>query len=143
MARVMVVEDDLAVRETIASMLRHAGHVVVCVETGRGLLDRLKGQSFDLIVTDIVMAFEDGLDVIRTMSRERPGVPIIAVTGGSRILSPEAVERFCRGFGVAHVLLKPFRMSALVTAVNDAVGRPALSLAGASDPEILPSPRGR
>src|SRR3546814_13437251 len=70
MARILVAEDDTAVKSFVSRALAHRGHRVTSVEDGVQALEALDGDSFDLLITDIVMPSLDG-KIGRASCRER------------------------------------------------------------------------
>lgn len=72
MARILVAEDERAVREFVRRALAHEGHDVTLVEDGLQALDVLQGETFDLLLTDIVMPAMDGIALALKVARENP-----------------------------------------------------------------------
>ena len=81
MARVLVIEDDLAVGDTMQGMLRSGGHEVVLALRGDEGLRLFQEQGFDLILCDVHMPGKDGFEVIEEVRRCSPDTPIISMTG--------------------------------------------------------------
>ena len=80
--RVLLVEDEAAVRETLAAELAAAGHIVLTAADGAEALARLDaGEAVDALVTDLAMPGLDGLAVIRAARARRPGLPAMLLTG--------------------------------------------------------------
>ena len=79
---ILVVEDERNVRETCARALEMLGYGVVTARDGREALGFVRrGESVDLVLTDIVMPNMDGLDLIKTLQLEAPQLPVVAMTG--------------------------------------------------------------
>lgn len=112
-ARVLVVEDDLAVRRVVAGMLAMGGLEAVAVETGAGLRDALAGNAYDVVVTDMMMPEVDGLDVLEWVRANRPAVPVVLLSA----LSGREFE--AAGFDA--VLTKPVRKAVLLGAIERAL----------------------
>ncbi len=80
--RVLLLDDDTLVRETLALQLEAAGHAVLAVATGTEALALLNaGEKVDILVTDLSMPDMDGLAVIRGAQERRPGLPAVLLTG--------------------------------------------------------------
>jgi DNA-binding response OmpR family regulator len=79
MSRVLLIEDDLAVRRGVHLALEHQGHAVTSVPTGEEGLDRMRADRPELVVLDLMLPGMSGLDVCRGI-RELHQVPIIIVT---------------------------------------------------------------
>jgi PAS domain S-box-containing protein len=92
--RILLVEDDAAVRRTFARQLRNLGYTVDEAESGASALGRLGDRpQVDLIVTDIVMPGLDGPTLVRRARVDRPNLPVVFVSGylGEGITSPDGL----------------------------------------------------
>ena len=78
---VLVADDEPAVRLTIRHMLESSGYKVLEAADGKQAIAALSQEPVDLLLTDLVMPEKEGLEVIRTVRRTRPGVKIIAISG--------------------------------------------------------------
>ena len=105
MARILLVDDDQQVREMLKLTLERAGHVVTEANDGTQAVAFYKPESFDLVVTDIVMPEKEGIETIMELRGMNPSVHIIAISGGGRI-SPEDYLKWARRFGVQHTFTK-------------------------------------
>jgi len=113
MAHILVCEDDPVFRDLVDMSLRAHGHAVTCTEDGAQAVRALKSGRFDLIITDIVMPDQDGLELIRAMRGMGASQPIVAVTAGL----PEMrgiVQKAAAAMGANEVLLKPVQIPALI-----------------------------
>ena len=81
MARVLVAEDDTAVREFVSRALAHGGHEVATVNDGLEALSVLNSETFDLLVTDIVMPNLDGIALALKVAQDYPQMPVLLMTG--------------------------------------------------------------
>ncbi|MCC6467904.1 MAG: response regulator [Alphaproteobacteria bacterium] len=81
MARILLAEDDPAVREFVRRALTHSGHEVTAVDDGLGAVEALSRAEFDLLVTDIVMPGMDGIALALKASKDHPHLPILMMTG--------------------------------------------------------------
>jgi len=81
MARILVIDDDALVRDTISLMLRLEGHEVALAPHGREGLQRLQEQPFDLVISDIVTPRRRGLETVSAIRRTSTLIPIIVMTG--------------------------------------------------------------
>ena len=120
MARVLVIEDDDAVRGLVTRMLGRVGHEVVEAVEGREGLELFGASPTDLIITDINMPGMDGIEVISAFRRLRAGVPIIAISGGG-LMPKELLLSNAAALGAVEVVSKPFEISQLVGAVARAL----------------------
>jgi PAS domain S-box-containing protein len=122
-ARILVVDDEQLVRETMAEMLRELGHhVTTCEDGGEALaLFRQRWRDFDLVVLDMVMPKRGGHEVFREMLTVNPHVRVLLFSGQSVDL--EARETLA--LGAAGFLQKPFSLDALVKVVDQLLARPS------------------
>src|SRR5947199_4384985 len=81
--RILVVDDEQAVRDLLAKTLTMADYEVDAVPDGPSALDRLHSKEYDLLITDLKMPGMDGLSVIREARRQMPDLPVIIITGYS------------------------------------------------------------
>ena len=79
MAQILVIEDDLEMRETLQTMLERKGYDVLVAANGREGFDVFSKEPTDLIITDILMPEKDGIDVINYFHSNYPEVNIIAI----------------------------------------------------------------
>jgi CheY-like chemotaxis protein len=113
MARVLVVEDELNVRLLISFILEQMGWNVVEAQSGVDALDVLgSDEAFDLVITDILMPYVNGIELIEILKREYPHIPIL-VTSAHAPESIEALEK-----GADRSLPKPFSKQQLVDSVR-------------------------
>jgi PAS domain S-box-containing protein len=117
--RVLLVDDDSAVRDVAASMLRELGCVVVEAGSGGAALDLLERDpaTFDLMVIDFAMPGMTGAEVAREVRLRRPGLPMIFITGYADLA---AVQKL----GEDAIVQKPFRDDELVRRVRRLLGKP-------------------
>ena len=136
MAKILVVDDDPAVQMTIRLILERAGHSVVVASDGHKGLAAFEEGSFDLLFLDIFMPGMDGLETMRLVHQQRPGTPIIVISG--RPLTPELGSEpdflgMATKLGAVCSLPKPFKPAALLAMV-------AGCLAAANQPSLTSAP---
>jgi DNA-binding NtrC family response regulator len=122
-AHVLVVDDDLAVGQVLAALLRQAGHLAEHVASATAALARLDGGPPDLIVSDLRMPGMDGLGLLDEVRRRAPGLPVILITAHGTI--PLAVEAMRSG--AADFILKPFDREGVLFSVAKALATVAES----------------
>ncbi|WP_024515178.1 response regulator [Bradyrhizobium sp. Tv2a-2] len=121
MANILVVDDDPAVRMTIQLLLERSGHRVVAAGDGRKGLAAFEAGNFDLLFLDIFMPGMDGLETMRLMLQQRPGLPIIVISGrpiGSDAMGEPDFLGMAIKLGAVRTLPKPFRPVELHAAVS-------------------------
>ena len=79
-ARVLVVDDDAALRQTVADAVRLGGHVATEARDGAAAIDLVTRESFDLVILDVNMPHVDGFTVLEKLRRRKPELPVIMLT---------------------------------------------------------------
>ncbi len=110
--RVLLVDDDPAVRDSVALVLTEAGFAVEEAANGVEAMRQLEQQLPDLVITDILMPHKEGIECIREIRSLAPDVPVIAISGGGG--GRADYLRMAGLLGAAAVLAKPFDPQELV-----------------------------
>jgi CheY-like chemotaxis protein len=118
LAKILVVDDDIAVQTTIRLLLERAGHSVVVAGDGRKGLAIFETGEFDLLFLDIFMPGMDGLETMRLVHQQQPLIPIIVISGNP-ITSGSGPDflTMATKLGAVRSLQKPFKPAALLAAV--------------------------
>ena len=107
--KVLVVDDDAGARDVARSVLESAGHEVEVVSTGRDAVDAYRRRPADVVLLDVLMPDQDGIETLRELRRIAPDARIVAMTGGDDIHL-----RSARLLGATEVLRKPYRVADLL-----------------------------
>ena len=118
MQSVLVVDDEEAVRQLIKEALGQAGYQVSEARDGREGLLRYRQTPADLVIMDILMPDQDGLESILTLRREFPMAKIVAITGGSDMIGILNFLDVAKMLGARRTLQKPFDMKHLLEVVQ-------------------------
>src|SRR4029078_11496643 len=94
-ARVLVVDDDPHVLIFVRQVLTHSGFEVHTAGDGRLAVDRVAAGSFDAVVSDIRMPGMDGLELLRTVRRHRPDMPVILMTATADVGTGRVAWQVC------------------------------------------------
>ena len=121
MARIIVVDDDARLREATREVLESEGHVVVEATDGNAAVLAHRAQPADVIVCDMFMPRQDGIETILVLRRESPDVRIIAVSGGGYSGAIDVLT-MARHMGASEVLCKPFTGVQLMAAIGRLLG---------------------
>jgi len=125
MSRVLVVDDDTAVRTVIKTVLEREGFDVVLAEDGASGIAAIQRHPFDAVIVDIFMPGMDGLETIRVFNKYAPSVPVIAISGflfrGTSAPAPDFLAMATK-LGAAYSLHKPFRPNDLLRVVEACLG---------------------
>lgn len=104
--RILVVDDEVSMRELLEIVLSNAGYEVFCAGTVEGAQDLLKEKSFDVVVTDLRMGANRtaGMELLSWMKENDPTTPAIMITAHASVET--AIEAMKRG--AADYIMKPF-----------------------------------
>lgn len=119
MARILVAEDDDAIREFVVRALSEDGHELTAAADGASALDALSRRdgNFDLLLTDVKMPKMDGIALALATGRHHPDVPIMLMTGYA-----DQRERAHGLDALVHdVIAKPFSVEQIKGAVREAL----------------------
>jgi two-component system response regulator FixJ len=114
---VHIIDDDQALRESLAFLLRTAQLEVRSFDSAKAFLDALPNASVGCIITDIRMPDMSGIDLLRRLKELKVGIPVIVITGHGDV--PLAVEAM--KIGAADFFEKPFNDDQLLTSVRGAL----------------------
>jgi CheY-like chemotaxis protein len=125
MKRILLIEDELEQRELFKTMLEKAGYEVLVAPNGKIGIQLFHQQPCDLIITDIFMPQEDGIETVIDLKKQRAKVKILAISGGGRwspygphVRADEPLE-IARKVGADQILKKPIKIQHLLETVND------------------------
>jgi|HubBroStandDraft_1064217.scaffolds.fasta_scaffold00390_4 DNA-binding response OmpR family regulator len=121
MGKILIIDDDLAMRRTIARILEGAGFDVLIAEDGRIGLELFRAHAPSLVITDLLMPGKDGLETIRDIRSSGQGTKILATSGGWRTAKLDFLS-VAAEFGADLVLSKPFRARDLLDLVERLLG---------------------
>lgn len=107
MARIIVVEDEAAIRRLVSRILTRGGHEVREAENGRDGVALHRADAADLVITDVFMPEQDGIETIRKIREFDPSTPIVAMSGGGSRSSTDTLDD-AGHFGAQAILQKPF-----------------------------------
>jgi CheY-like chemotaxis protein len=126
MPSVLVVDDQEWIRKLVREVLEQAGYVVEEARGGNEGLERYRARQADVVIMDILMPDQDGIESIVTLRREFPESRVIAMTGGGDMIGILNFLDVARMLGANRTLQKPFTVNALLEAVAAEVGVPPL-----------------
>jgi len=117
MPSVLVVDDEDQVRQLIRETLEQAGYDVQDARDGKEGLEQYRTKPTDLVIMDILMPDQDGLESIMRLRREFPASRVIAMTGGSDMIGILNFLDVAKMLGARRTLQKPFEMKTLLDTV--------------------------
>jgi CheY-like chemotaxis protein len=113
--RILLVDDDAAVRQTLAALLRASGQEVIEADSGAAAVDWLTATSVDLVITDLGMPQVTGSDVARAAKARRADLPVVLLTGWGDQTEAEASA----DGNVDRVLAKPVPRSTVLAVIAE------------------------
>ncbi len=116
MQRLLLVEDDQALQFTIQTALEEKGYQVEAVSTTEEAIERLAGEKYPIVISDIYIDERTGLDVLNEAKRKDPQCSVILMTGRGTI---ETVRAASRG-GAFDYIAKPFELDVMLDAIERA-----------------------
>ena len=116
MPRLLLIEDNDALRATLVIALTDAGHSVVEAGDGRQGANIVRAEPIDLVITDLVMPDQEGIETIQSLRRLRPNLPVIAISGNSPFSSHYLA--MAGRLGAQRTLSKPFTADELLRAIE-------------------------
>jgi CheY-like chemotaxis protein len=119
-ARILLIEDDAAVRLTIQRILQRGGYLVDCAADGALGLAAFAELAPDLVISDLVMPNKEGLEAIRELRALAPACRIVAISGGGRLNNMDLLS-YAAQAGADAVLAKPFTPQQLLDVVAKAL----------------------
>lgn len=125
--RILVVDDEQAVRDLLSKTLTMADYDVDAADDGPSAIEKMRSVEYDLLITDLKMPGMDGLSVIREARKLAADLRVIIITGYSTEAS--AIEAI--NLGVSGYLTKPFRLPRILAAAARALGEPVPTADGA------------
>jgi CheY-like chemotaxis protein len=115
--RVLAVDDEPDTRSLLRTQLTLEGFAVVVAANGQEAMSIFDEGGVDVVVTDIFMPHEDGIELIQNLRRRDPNLPIVAVTGGGYHNDTSAL-RVAAALGAGALLLKPVEVQDLIAAIR-------------------------
>jgi CheY-like chemotaxis protein len=117
LARILVIDDEEAVRDILSQMLNAKGHDVVVAADGEEGIERFKNKEFDLVFTDLGMPKISGWEVSKTIKEINPKVPIAMITGWGMEVNREKMSES----GIDLIISKPFDFDQVIQLVSEAM----------------------
>lgn len=122
MARILVVDDERSIRNTLKDILEFESHQVTLAEDGMSALSILKEHEFDLLFSDIKMPQMDGIELLDQVRISKPELPVIMISGHGTIeVAVDAIKR-----GAYDFIIKPIDLNRLMVAVRNALDKKEL-----------------
>ena len=117
MAKILLVDDDDAIRRMLQITLTRVGHEVEEVSDGSKAWDKFTAWPADIVIMDLIMPEKEGLETIRQFRRNGAKTKILAISGGGRMDARDLLG-IAKQFGADKALAKPFTQEELLSALN-------------------------
>jgi two-component system chemotaxis response regulator CheY len=118
MPSILVVDDENQIRRLVRETLEQAGYRVTEASDGKEALQQYRLAPADLVIMDILMPKQDGLETTVALRREFPEAKIIVITGGSDMIGTLSFVDVAKMLGAHSTLQKPFEMKGLLDTVQ-------------------------
>ncbi|MGH7215813.1 MAG: response regulator [Nitrospiraceae bacterium] len=118
MPSILVVDDENQIRRLVREALEQAGYHVTEARDGTEALRQYRLAPADLVILDILMPNQDGLETTIAVRREFPDVKVIVITGGSDMIGILNFLDVAKMLGAHSTLQKPFEMKTLLDTVH-------------------------
>ena len=125
MARFLILDDDEDLGSIVEMILQMEGHDTAVLKRAEDAVAAQRSRPADVLITDIFMPDQDGLETIQQFRSEFPQVKIIAMSGGGDTLRNVSYLFSARELGAVQVLRKPFEKEALLDVVRQVLDRSA------------------
>lgn len=125
MPRILVVDDDESIRNSISFVLDTAGIETMTVESGERALDVFDRTAFDAAIVDLILPGMSGLETVRALRTRVPRLPVAVVSGALHGDGASELARMASEFDGITMLAKPFKLSDLLHTVRAIMADPA------------------
>lgn len=123
MSKILVIEDDDAVRLSLQMMLEDGGYDVEIAENGEIGIELFRKAPADLVITDLFMPKKEGIETISELKKDFPSIKIIAISGGGQHI-PGGFLVFAKKLGAIHTFQKPIMNDELMQVVGSLLSDP-------------------
>ena len=118
MAVILLIDDDDQYRATVKELLEFEGYRVLDAQDGRTGIRLYRENKVDLVITDIIMPGQEGIETIQALKMLSPEVKVIAISGGGQI-DPDIYLKLAKGTGAVRTFSKPFQREKLLEVIHE------------------------
>jgi CheY-like chemotaxis protein len=133
MPHILLIDDDDFFRGMVRKSLEGMGHTVTVASDGRQGVAVYKSKPADLVITDLIMPEQEGLETIMELRRLHPGLKIIAISGGGRASAKDYLP-VAKKLGASRILAKPFSPETLGALIEELLAEKFLGSTPAEKP---------
>jgi len=120
MANILVVDDEVYIRELIKKALNSRGHTIVDFDNGIDGINYIKENPVDVAIIDLVMPLKGGIETLIEIRDTNRNIKIIAISGKIETRA-DAIQGLAQQFNVDQVLSKPFDVDEIIQIVEDLI----------------------
>ncbi len=120
-ASILVIDDEEVMRNALTDILKIGNHQVKTAADGMKGLEMLRREHFDMVISDLSMPGITGLEVLKQVKKEKPGMPAILITGWGLEMDPDEMN----AAGIDKVIRKPFQLKEVLNLVSESINRVA------------------
>jgi DNA-binding response OmpR family regulator len=124
LAKILIIDDEEALRDSIRELLESKGHEVSDAPDGATGTSMFKEQGADVVITDLIMPYQDGIETIRNLRRHSQTLKIIALSGRGGHQIKANLER-AEFFGADATIQKPCEPTTLVSVIDSLISNPS------------------
>jgi YesN/AraC family two-component response regulator len=118
MTKILIIDDEPSVRKTLKKLLEKNNYQVIEAQNGDiGIKVCLECKP-DLVITDLIMPKKEGIETIRELKKQKPNIPIIAISGGG-VNGPEMYLNLASEFGAIRTFAKPIDNKIFISAIKE------------------------
>ena len=128
MPTVLLIDDDDLLRGVLTIALERRGYKVIQAADGKEGVDLARQRAVDIVITDLIMPVQEGVETIITLRRECPRLPVIAMSGGAS--NSNLYLDIAGKIGAKRMLPKPFSPKMLVELIEQVLAEEAQTNAG-------------
>jgi len=115
----LVIDDEEVMRNALTDILKIGNHRVRTAPDGMKGLELLRSERFDMVISDLSMPGISGIEVLKQVKKEKPGMPAILITGWGLEMDPEEMA----AAGIDKVIRKPFQLKEVLNLVTESIRR--------------------
>jgi YesN/AraC family two-component response regulator len=119
MTTILLVDDEDLLREGVREILEMSDYTVIEARDGEEALSQFAVNNVDMVISDVVMPNMDGVDLVSRLRESFPDIPILTISGGSRVVSARFGLDSALMSGANASLTKPFTAKQLIEKVKE------------------------
>jgi len=119
---ILIIDDEPEIREVLRVFLERSGYQTMQAENGVQGYESVCKQPIDLVITDLLMPEQEGIETILQIRNEYPQIPILAMSGGGRMAGTMDILHSARLLGARRTFSKPFNPMDVVAEVKKILG---------------------